>query len=85
MRLDRLPRSYTRHLHVYSPLVPIHNSSASILNVSRVLPPYLLYMPVNGVGGSGLDTPFMPVAKSSGLPCLSNTFLWALKQKSLKR
>ena len=64
--------------------VPIHSSSESSLNVSLVFPPYLLYIPERGAEGRGSAVPFIPTAISSGLPCLSSTFLWTCKQYNIK-
>ena len=61
----------------YSPLVPIHTWSASSLKVSRTLLPDLLYMPVRGTEGRDSRWFLMPGKTSSGLPYLSNTFLWS--------
>ena len=49
--MTRLMVMFNEKAHLISttlPLVPNHNWSASILNVSLTLPPALLYMPESG-------------------------------------
>ena len=65
------------------PFVPIHNWSSSNLNVSRTLPPDLLYIPEIGCDGKGYFLPWKPGITSSGLPYFSNTFLWICKNNSI--
>ena len=50
-------------------LVPIHNWSASILKVSRTLPPDLLYIPLRGTWGNGSFRFLVSGTISSVLPC----------------